>query len=212
MRTAADFNDFYATQDPWRLAGYKFRDRVLRARLSRIVRGKTVLELGCGEGHLTEAVFSNAATVMGLDISDVAIARARSRKLSYARFECGDLLDASFDGYDVITAMECLYYLTSTEQAFFFERVALEHRGKILIFSGPIIGDGRHRRYFTHATLSETFARLRAKASFHNLVIKRSGPLTTLAAATVRLPLCLWLLDLVPEPYIFQRCYIMRIM
>jgi SAM-dependent methyltransferase len=212
MRTAADFNSFYSTADPWRVRRYGFRDRVLRARLAPIARGRRILELGCGEGHLTETLFRGAAAVTGIDISDVAIERANSRNLTNARFESRDFLCVPFEGYDVIAALECVYYLSPDEQAEFFEKVAREHSGKTLIVSGPIIGQGQHRRYFTHAELEATFARIGATARFHNIVVNRLGPLSTLAAAAARLPLFLWLLDAVPEANVFQRLYIIRMM
>src|SRR5690348_7216251 len=111
MRTADEFNAYYAKPDPWGVANATFRDRVLRARLTRAVRKKSVLELGCGEGHLTQAVFHRARSVTAIDISDVAITRARSLHLRNAGFETADLLDVSFAGYDVIAAIDCLQYL-----------------------------------------------------------------------------------------------------
>ena len=124
MRTAADFNSFYATPDPWRISRARFRDKVLRRCLTPFVRGKSVLELGCGEGHLTQAVFGKARSVVGIDISDVAIDRARSLDLPNARFESADLLRTSFEGYDVIAAIECIYYLSLQERGEFLEKVA----------------------------------------------------------------------------------------
>ena len=64
----------------------------LRAQLGHIVAGKRVLELGCGEGHLTSTLFGPAASVLGIDISDVAIARAKARGIRNARFKVSDLL------------------------------------------------------------------------------------------------------------------------
>src|ERR1700687_5719097 len=112
MRTADDFNLYYATLDPWRISRARFRDRVLRRCLTRFIRGKSVLELGCGEGHLTQAVFYKARSVTGIDISNVALARAKLLDLPNARFESADLLQTSFEGYDVIAAIECIYYLS----------------------------------------------------------------------------------------------------
>src|ERR1700754_1052765 len=137
MRTAEDFNLYYATPDPWHISRSRFRDRVLRRCLGRFIRDRFVLELGCGEGHLTEAVFGKARSVVGIDISDVAIARAKSLDLPNARFECADFLHVSFEGYDVIAALECVYYLSFQEQGAFLEKVAKEHPGKILLLSGP---------------------------------------------------------------------------
>lgn len=107
MRTAAEFNLYYAAPDPWHISHARFRDKVLRRCLRSFIRGKSVLELGCGEGHLTQTVFRKARSVVGIDISDVAIARAKSLNLPNARFESADFLQASFEGYDVIAAIEC---------------------------------------------------------------------------------------------------------
>ena len=112
MRTAADFNLYYAAPDPWHISHARFRDNVLRRCLKPFIRDKSVLELGCGEGHLTQTIFSKARSVVGIDISDVAIARAKSLNLPNAIFESADFLQASFEGYDVIAAIECVYYLS----------------------------------------------------------------------------------------------------
>ena len=98
MRTAADFNLYYADLDPWHISHARFRDKVLRRCLKPFIRNKSVLELGCGEGHLTRAIFSQARSVVGIDISDVAIARAKSLNLPNARFESADFLQTSFEG------------------------------------------------------------------------------------------------------------------
>jgi cyclopropane fatty-acyl-phospholipid synthase-like methyltransferase len=107
MRTAAEFDSFYAMPDPWRLSQAKFRDRVLRRRLNGTIRGRSVLELGCGEGHLTQVLFREVRNAIGVDISEVAIQRAQSRGLPNALFESLDFMKISFEGHDVIAAIEC---------------------------------------------------------------------------------------------------------
>jgi len=213
MRTADDFNLFYATPDPWRISLARFRDRVLRRSVAHFIDGKSILELGCGEGHLTQAVFSNARSVTGVDLSDIAINRAKARKLSNARFEISDFNNISFENYDVIAAIECLYYLTPDDQNAFFAKIAREHRGKPLIISGPIIGGNEHRRYFTHTGLSELFARHNISVvEHHNLNVYRRGALANIAALLVWLPFGYRLLDWLPSALIYQRCYIIRSM
>lgn len=211
MRTAADFNRFYTTIDPWSLTRTPFRDRVYRRFLPRMVRAKTVLELGCEEGHATAALFSGASEVTGIDISDVAISRAKARNLSNAKFRVDDLLQTSFEGFDIIAAMECVYYLSPDEQQTFFRKVAREHGGKLLVLSSPIIGDGQHRRYFTHSELSEIFKRHSMTVlKYHNIVIDRRTVVTTFLATASRLVPAI--LDRLPDAYVFQRCYIIRTM
>jgi 2-polyprenyl-3-methyl-5-hydroxy-6-metoxy-1,4-benzoquinol methylase len=211
MRSAEDFDLFYKSPDPWHISRAGFRDKILRHRLLELVRGRSVLELGCGEGHLTQVVFGQARSVTGIDISDVAIDRARSRKISNAKFVRSDFLQVSFEGYDVITAIECLYYLSHAEQNDFFVKIAHEHAGKTFVLSTPIIGKSQFRRYFTHDDLMAAFRRHgMVVESFYNLNVYRHGALRTALAAMVRVVPSF--LDLIPERFIYQRLYKIRMM
>jgi 2-polyprenyl-3-methyl-5-hydroxy-6-metoxy-1,4-benzoquinol methylase len=208
MRTADDFNRFYATPDPWCVSRATFRDRVLRRRLTRSVRDKSVLELGCGEGHLTQAIFHKARSVMAIDISDVAIARAKSLDLRNAKFETADLLDISFGGYDVIAAIECIHYLSHEEQGAFLAKVAREHSGKLLLLSGPIID---YQRHFGHRRLMLEFKALAfTVVKFHNLSVYWHPVSFRIVSGLLRLPLGYRLLDWLPERMIYQRLYVLR--
>jgi 2-polyprenyl-3-methyl-5-hydroxy-6-metoxy-1,4-benzoquinol methylase len=208
MRTAEDFNLYYATPDPWQISRARFRDRVLRRCLKRFVRGKSVLELGCGEGHLTQAVFYRARSVIGIDISDVAIARAKSLNLPNARFENADLLQTAFDGYDVIAAIECIHYLSHQEQGAFLEKVAREHPGKMLLLSGPIVD---YQRHFSHKRLMNEFTSLGfVVVKSYNLSVLWYPLSSRVAANLLKLPLGDVLLDWLPERMIYQRLYALR--
>src|SRR5580692_12505924 len=104
----------------------------------------------------------------------------------------------SFEGYGVIAAIECLYYLTPEEQEAFFAKVSREHRGKPLIISGPIIGSNEYRKYFTDVSLRETFARHGLSVlTSHNLNVYRRSMLANIVAVLVRLPFGSRLLDYV---------------
>jgi cyclopropane fatty-acyl-phospholipid synthase-like methyltransferase len=208
MRTADDFNAYYANHDPWGFADATFRDRVLRAHLTRATRKKTVLELGCGEGHLTLAVFHKARSVTAIDISDVAIARAKSLNLRNARFETADLMDISFRGYDVIAAIECVQYLSYGEQEAFLRKVASEHSGKLLFLSGPIID---YQKHFGHRRLLLEFRATGFRVvGFHNLSVYWHPLSSRIVGDLLKLPLGHMLLDRVPERMIHQRLYALR--
>jgi SAM-dependent methyltransferase len=208
MRTAEDFNRFYATPDPWHVGHDRLRNTVLRRRITPFVRGKSVLELGCGEGHLTRVAFGKARSVIGVDISDVAIGRARSLGLPNARFEAADLLAVSYQGYDVIAAIECIQYLSHQEQGAFLEKVAQEHAGKMLLLSGPIID---YQRYFSHRRLMLEFANFGFSLIRSNNLSPYWHPASTrVVASMVRLPLGWALLDTLPERMIYQRLYALR--
>jgi SAM-dependent methyltransferase len=208
MRTAEDFNLYYATPDPWHISRSRFRDRVLRRCLKQFIRDRFVLELGCGEGHLTKAVFGKARSVVGIDISDVAIARAQSLDLPNARFENADLLQISYKGYEVIAAIECIHYLSHPEQGAFLEKVAREHAGKVLLLSGPIVD---YTHYFSHRRLMLEFAALGfSLVRFNNLSVYWHPPPSRIIASLVKLPLGYMVLDWLPERMIYQRLYALR--
>jgi SAM-dependent methyltransferase len=208
MRTAEEFNVFYTNPDPWHISQARFRDKVLWRRLSRFVRRKSVLELGCGEGHLTRTVFNKAKSVVGVDISDVAIGRAKALGLSKARFQCGDFLQVSFEGYDVIAAIECIYYLSHEDQGAFLEKVRNQHAGKILLLSGPIID---YPRYFSHGLLVHEFKHFGfSLIKFNNLSVYWHPAANRIVAKLVKLPLGYTLLDKLPERMVYQRLYALR--
>ena len=73
----------------------------------------SVLEIGCAEGHFTERLVRRSSRVLALDISSVALTRARRRAPS-ASFAEGDLM--SWDPgpakpFDLIVVADVLYYL-----------------------------------------------------------------------------------------------------
>lgn len=203
MRTAADFNEYYRSADPWGIEDAAFRDQVLLGVVARHVAGKCVLELGCGEGHLTGTLFGNAASVLGIDISDTAIERAQTRGLRNARFEISDFLAIPFEGFHVITAIECVNYLSADERKAFFAKIKREHRG-IFIMSNPIIGG----KYFTHDELMAALREI-GDVSWHNIYPRQTGParLVDLAMRYGNLPA---LLNVLPEALVYQRAYVVQ--
>jgi 2-polyprenyl-3-methyl-5-hydroxy-6-metoxy-1,4-benzoquinol methylase len=189
------------------------RDRALAAGIEPYVAGKTLLELGCGEGHLTATVFRHARQITGIDISPIAISRASALALPNATFRVANFRDVDVAGFDVIAAIECLYYLTASEQEQFYRKLATQSPGKVFILSGPIIGSNEYRTYFTHKDIENTFARHGfSMIDWWNLnAYRRAGVVATIAAAASRLPLGSMLITSLPERYVYQRCYVAKI-
>jgi SAM-dependent methyltransferase len=212
LRTSQDFDAFYKNPDPWKIGNASRRDKALSRVIGPYVVGKDVLELGCGEGHLTSSIFRAARAIRGVDISSVAVKRATALALSNATFEASNFLNVSFADCDVIAAVECLYYLSPDEQEMFYRKLVREHAGKIFILTGPIIGANEFRTYFTHVGIQKTFARYGLTfVEWRNLnAYRKAGLGGTIAAVASRLPMSSALLALCPERFVYQRCYVAR--
>jgi hypothetical protein len=161
---------------------------------------------------LTTSVLREATDVKGIDTSPIAISHATSLALPNASFQVSDFLNVSFAGYDVIAAIECIYYLAPDEHEAFFQKLASEAAGKIFIVSGPIIGSNEYRTYFTDSGLRQTFARhgLTLVESRNLNAYRKAGLGATMAAAAIRLPFRGAIIPHLPERWVYQRCYVAR--
>lgn len=106
----------YAIDDPWNLSSGKERERHLRMNtlIAEVAPGcGWLLELGAGEGFQTQHLQAVSRRVVGLEISDQAVKRARVR-CPDVEFIVGPAEDAASllagRRFDVITAFEVLYY------------------------------------------------------------------------------------------------------
>ena len=116
-----------------------------------------VLEAGCAEGHFTEKLVRRSSRVLAVDISAVALARARQRA-PQASFVEADLLawePGAEAPFEAIIVADVLYYLdrpgVGAEFAALFARISswLKPGGRILLAHG-FAGDKEleHRRSF----------------------------------------------------------------
>lgn len=81
------------------------------------LRGKTAVDVGCGGGILTEALASEGARVLGIDLAgealDVAQAHAREsgRSVDYRKIAAEDLAAEQPGRFDVVCCMEMLEHV-----------------------------------------------------------------------------------------------------
>lgn len=137
-----DFEADYARtdMDPWGLSWrpsqrqrYRLAHRILKETLRRdgLARGLRILDVGASSGDFTaglERAYGRrcGGRVLGIDLSEIAVERARGRHPGVA-FEKMDLLDVrrcSGEAYDVVTCLEVLYYLDEKERIDALESVA----------------------------------------------------------------------------------------
>ena len=116
-----------------------------------------VLEVGCAEGHFTEKLIGRSSRVLAVDISAVALARARMRA-PQAVFIEADLMswEPGAEGpFDAVIVADVLYYLdragVRAEFSALFLRIVswLKPGGRLLLAHG-FSGDKElaHRRSF----------------------------------------------------------------
>ena len=106
---------FYAMEDPWEMGSN--REQLRFAQTNAVIEDRlrhvgSVLEIGCGEGHQSLHLARICDRVTGIDVSERAIVRARSR-LPGAEFLVGDVASLSSSGrhFDLVVACEVLYYV-----------------------------------------------------------------------------------------------------
>ena len=79
--------------------------------------GKSVLDVGCGGGILTEGMAQRGAAVTGIDIGDAPLAVARLHmqssqwQIDYRKTTAEDLADIEPQAYDIVTCMELLEHV-----------------------------------------------------------------------------------------------------
>ena len=111
----------YLLDDPWNLDSprEKARFSLINATISSVAPDcSTLLELGSGEGMQTAMLLDVARHVTGLEVSSVAVDRARA-SVPCAEFITGRAEDAASllagRRFDLITACEILYYTRDVE-------------------------------------------------------------------------------------------------
>ena len=103
----------------------RFRQFFLETQVDRdACRGWTILDAGCGNGQLTEALSQIGATVVGIDYSSSVLGAEEARRSTSVHFVGGDLLSPPFEDatFDAIISNGVLHHTPDTARA--FSRVA----------------------------------------------------------------------------------------
>ena len=95
-------------------------------------RGETILDLGCGTGHLTQRIAESGAAAWGIDNSAAMIAQARAAYPSL-RFEIADGQDFSLpQTFDAVFSNAALHWMTRPAGVVACVRRALRDGGRFV--------------------------------------------------------------------------------
>lgn len=110
-------------------ASVKARMSIARALLKNVVKGRTIVELGCGSALLMEDILSfGAAKYTGIDISSVAIEAAKKRISKSKNFSKAELLvknikDIEHIEADIVFSLGLFDWFDLDEISFFLKKL-----------------------------------------------------------------------------------------
>ena len=131
---AAHFDSESRTYDYWKNKNWYYYETLRSIARSHVVRGSSVLDVGCGTGAMLEAV--SPARGLGIDISPgmVAIARQRNANRPEYRFETADITRFSTaEKFDTILFFDVIEHVVDTRAALSGLRDALAESGSIVL-------------------------------------------------------------------------------
>ncbi|HLG13066.1 MAG TPA: methyltransferase domain-containing protein [Blastocatellia bacterium] len=126
------------TAKQWDPAGYDGKSSFVWKLATDVIEllspepGERILDLGCGTGHLTQAIAARGAKVVGLDVSPAMIDSAR-RNYPDLRFELGDGTDFHFDEpFDAVFSNAAIHWMRGPARVVDCISRALKRRGRFV--------------------------------------------------------------------------------
>lgn len=170
--------------------------------------GSTVLDAGCGDGFLGgRLIHERNCQVTGMDVSEVALERARGRGLMVARGSLDQVLPFADGAFDYVIASEAIEHIAHSEDA-----VRELHRvaRKAVLISVPNSAFWRYRwqlvtGHFMKQWLVHPWEHLRfwSISDFKDMVSSLGFSVTRVRAGSGRR----WLRDFWPSLFAEQVCY-----
>lgn len=126
------------------------------------VRGKDVLDLGCGNGYLSRRFSKEGAKMTAIDSSVLMIEHAKAHdpsnelRITYAVSDCADLHFLHNESFDIVFANMSLMDIENAEGAIKEVARVLRKRGRFVTsISHPCFDNGRSSSWLLERTLEE---------------------------------------------------------
>jgi SAM-dependent methyltransferase len=113
------FENFYEREDPWGVRT-NLREQYRYFVALKLISDRKynyILDVGCGEGHFTNKLIKLGTKIVGVDISETAIRRAKKLYGNNITFIRGDICEIQMpeEFFDLIVCLEVLYYLSAKD-------------------------------------------------------------------------------------------------
>jgi magnesium-protoporphyrin O-methyltransferase len=121
------------------------RDQMRRTILDWLpadLRGRRLLDAGCGTGALAVEAAQRGAEVVAVDLSPTLVALAQERRpkslgAGSIEFHVGDMLDAQFGSFDHVVAMDSLVHYDAADTVRVLAGLASRTRSSMVITFAP---------------------------------------------------------------------------
>ena len=165
MVVRRNFERLYRSEeDPWQIGEAtteRYRGYVLQIEREKPPGGfESALDLGCGKGAFTANLIRLARSVTGIELSEIAVAKARVShpSLTFLQGDARRLARMALPagGYDLVVSSDLIYYLTPREAETFLLEIKrlLAPAGRLFLAAWSPGG-----RYHTPESLEEILAR-----------------------------------------------------
>ena len=162
------FNWRYRAEDPYYLGNSDYEKEKLARVITILKEYKpfgAAIEIGCGEGALTEALCGLCKTVEAVDISDMAVRRAQKKVegKSNVTVRQGDIFTETFEKrYSLVVCSEVLFYFERHQLPQVTEKVIdlVDDIGYLLLTHARVTADdtaGVDLKKFGAKTIHEGF-------------------------------------------------------
>ncbi len=124
--------------------------------------GERILDLGCGDGVLTQKIDSCGAEVIGVDVSENLLASAREKNLNVINMDGHQLV---FENeFDAVFSNAALHWMTEPDRVLFGIHKALKDEGRFVAEFGG------------HGNVAAIVTAMRGAASKFNGDLELAGP------------------------------------